>query len=104
MSLRRGFSALIIGALIAVLVPAPSEAVSAGTRIPWQGGSYYLHGANVPWFNWGCDFGCGTGSGASNAGVNAALDAQFALAKNAGMRVLRWWVFYHEAIAGPHAG
>jgi hypothetical protein len=70
--------------------------VAAGSVL-WQGTSYYLHGANVPWFNWGCDFGCGASSGVSNATVNSALDARFAQAQAAGMHAIRWWTFEGNA-------
>lgn len=72
--------------------PAPSN-TTAGSRITWQGKSWYLNGANLPWNNWGCDFGCGSNGGASSASANATLDAAFAQAKANGVNVIRWWVF-----------
>ncbi len=74
-------------------VPAALAALGAGSRVPWQGGDWYLHGANVPWFNWACDFGCGSRSGASSAAVKTALASKFAQAKAAGMHAVRWWAF-----------
>ncbi|MEX0616988.1 MAG: Ig-like domain-containing protein [Candidatus Woykebacteria bacterium] len=68
-------------------------AVPPGTRVPWQGGDWYLHGFNMPWYNWGCDFGCGTGSGVSSTSVNNDIDSRFVQAKDSGMHVARWWVF-----------
>ena len=66
---------------------------AAGTRVAWQGGAWYLQGANVPWFNWACDFGCGANGGASAPAVQAALGTTFAQARSSGVRVLRWWTF-----------
>ncbi len=43
--------------------PVPPPPVEM-TRITWESRQWYLHGANVPWFNWGCDFGCGANGGA----------------------------------------
>ncbi len=62
-------------------------------RVKWNGGDAYLHGANVPWFNWGCDFGCGDGGGVSSAGVSSAVSAGFSQMADSGMNVARWWVF-----------
>ncbi|MEO7910937.1 MAG: hypothetical protein ABIV47_14940 [Roseiflexaceae bacterium] len=64
-------------------------------RIAWNGGSWYMQGINVPWYNWGCDFGCNlkndkTGGVSTNIPI---LSAGFAQVKDAGMHVVRWWVF-----------
>ncbi len=74
-------------------IPPAARALAPGNRIPWQGSAWYLHGANVPWYNWSCDFGCGTGSGVSASAVQAALAPAFAQAQAANMHVIRWWVF-----------
>jgi len=77
--------------------PASPTSKAAGTptnRIPWNGANWYLHGANVPWYNWGCDFGCNVTNG-KTGGVSTnipTLSAGFAQMKNAGMHVARWWV------------
>src|SRR5438309_11178143 len=91
-------SALLF-ALVALLLPPASAtaAVPVGSRIPWQGKSWYLHGANVPWFNWPCDFGCNAKGGASAPDVNAALKAKFQQAQASGMHAIRWWVFEGDA-------
>lgn len=73
--------------------PTPGPEPEAGTRIPWQGGEWYLHGANVPWYNWGCDFGCNGNGGASSSSVQSALHQGFGEMQAAGMHVARWWVF-----------
>ncbi|HET7770763.1 MAG TPA: hypothetical protein VFN74_18470 [Chloroflexota bacterium] len=72
----------------AAAVPPP-----VGSRIPWQGGSWYLQGANVPWFNWGCDFGCGASGGVSDPAVRTQVEAGFGRLRDAGVHVARWWVF-----------
>jgi hypothetical protein len=72
---------------------AAPAALLAGSRIRWQGEDWYLHGANVPWFNWQCDFGCGSANGASASGVRTALATRFSQARESGIRVLRWWTF-----------
>ncbi len=65
---------------------------SFNTRIPWQGGNYFLAGVNVPWWNWQRDFGGGpTGGGVSGNLVN--LQAGFQQLKNAGVHTVRWWTF-----------
>jgi len=64
-------------------------------RILWQGNNWYVHGANMPWYNWGCDFGCNAISGKSG-GVStnmSTLSTALAQAHNAGIHVIRWWVF-----------
>jgi hypothetical protein len=71
----------------------PTRALGVCSRIPWQGQSWYLHGANVPWLNWQRDFGGGSGDGASNPENRALLSSRFAEAKTNGTNVIRWWVF-----------
>ncbi len=73
--------------------PAQAVPVEAGSRIPWQGGAWYLHGANLPWYNWGCDFGCGAQGGVSDPAVRAALEPVLRAAGASGLRVVRWWMF-----------
>src|SRR5581483_5818185 len=104
----RGALPLVVGLL--ALVPLASQstvdarsaagadtavrALGAGSRIPWQGRNWYLHGANVPWLNWAADFGGGTGNhGVSSAASQAALRAAFQQAKDSGVTNIRWWVF-----------
>lgn len=74
-------------------VEARASVIGAGSRIPWQNGRWFLHGANVPWFNWGCDFGCGAQGGVSDPAVRAQLETAFRQARASGVRVLRWWLF-----------
>src|SRR3989442_14849543 len=76
---------------------AAMAAVPAGTRIVWQGTDWYLLGANVPWFNWPCDFGCNAKGGVSAPDVSAALKAKFQQAQASGLHAIRWWVFEGDA-------
>lgn len=76
---------------------ASATAVPAGNRIPWQGSDWYLHGANLPWVNWGCDFGCGSSRGVSDPTVTAQLEGVFQRARDSRMHVVRWWTFEGEA-------
>ena len=76
---------------------ATARALPAGSRIPWQGGEWYLHGANVPWFNWQRDFGGGDNGGASSKHSRETFNSTFAGAKANGANVLRWWVFQGDA-------
>lgn len=70
---------------------------AAGSRIPWQGGNWFLSGANVPWYNWACDFGCGAQKGVSDPAVSAPLAAAFKQAHDAGLHTMRWWMFEGDA-------
>ncbi|MCC7370741.1 MAG: cellulase family glycosylhydrolase [Chloroflexi bacterium] len=86
---------LIVAVALAQILPMQSRAVQAsspGSRISWQGSSWYLHGANVPWYGWACDFGCGPNSGGVSASwTRDILSQRFAQARASGIRVLRWW-------------
>ena len=53
----------------------------------------YVSGANLPWYNWACDFGCGSAKGVSDPAVTSALDSVFATAQGGGFQVVRWWMF-----------
>ena len=75
--------------------PVPPPPVEM-TRITWESRQWYLHGANVPWFNWGCDFGCGANGGASSTEVSLAVSSAIANAKPSGLNVIGWWMFPGE--------
>ncbi|KKK53278.1 hypothetical protein LCGC14_3096390, partial [marine sediment metagenome] len=85
-------SASICFRLSLVSRATPAAAPAPG-RIPWQGQDWYLLGANLPWYNWGCDFGCGPNGGASSPTVRAALDSGFSRLEASGIHLARWWVF-----------
>jgi hypothetical protein len=72
-----------------------APAIPAGNRIPIPGvdGQWYLHGVNVPWYQWGCDFGCGANGGVSATAVRQALLPGFEQARASGLHIIRWWVF-----------
>ncbi|HLZ70853.1 MAG TPA: hypothetical protein VKV26_13205 [Dehalococcoidia bacterium] len=76
---------------------AKADRTAAGSRISWQGGNWFLSGANVPWYNWACDFGCGASKGVSDPAVAAPLAAAFKQAHDAGLHTLRWWMFEGDA-------
>jgi hypothetical protein len=78
----------------ALFRPFSGETSASSTRIQWQGGSGYIHGANMPWYNWRLDF------GGANSGVNAthaSLSPRLAEASNSGIKTIRWWVFPGDA-------
>lgn len=86
-------SLLLAGASMVTSLP-DAKALPVGSRIPWNGGSWYLHGANLPWLNFAQDFGGGpNGGGASSSASQATLSQAFSQAQAAGMHVIRWWVF-----------
>ncbi len=64
-----------------------------GNRIQWLGKDWYLHGANLPWYNWSCDFGCNGNGGVSSNAVKNAIEPVLTSAANAGMTNIRWWMF-----------
>ena len=68
-------------------------------RIAWDGGTWYLQGVNVPWYNWGCDFGCNaTNNKTGGVSTNmATFSGAFAQVQDARIHVVRWWVFPGEA-------
>jgi hypothetical protein len=79
----------------AIAVPGAYPPPTATNRIAWGGGTWYLHGVNVPWYNWGCDFGCNPANG-KTGGVSTnlpTLATAFGRMRDAGMHIARWWVF-----------
>jgi hypothetical protein len=48
-----------------------------------------VHGANVPWYNWGC----GANGGVSSASTQITFGAGFARLNDGGGKNARWWVF-----------
>jgi hypothetical protein len=90
----RAFTILTI-TLVLLLQAQPVAAVPAGSRIPWSGGSWYLLGANYPWYNYGNDFGANAWGayGVHAAGTYSGVDADFAKMATEGIHTARWWVF-----------
>jgi hypothetical protein len=86
---------------IATVMPAstvPPDFSATSPKVAWQGTTSYLHGANLPWYNWSCDFGCGDGSSGRGVGVSADavtrdINETFAAAEAARLSIVRWWVF-----------
>lgn len=84
---------------------APASTTAVDTTLPpltaqnaplvtWNGAPRYIHGANLPWYNFGTDFGGGpAGGGASSPESMGAVGAALAEAHGAGMNVVRWWLF-----------
>jgi hypothetical protein len=82
---------------LAAITPTPPISKATGNalhRVAWNGGSWYLQGINVPWYNWGCDFGCNvTNNKTGGVSTNIpTLSAGFVQVKDAGIHVVRWWV------------
>lgn len=64
--------------------------------VPYGGSRFFVHGANLPWLHWGCDFGSGCTWG--EVGVRTTktqndLRPVFADARAHGLSVVRWWLF-----------
>ena len=74
-------------------VPSVGGLPLTGNRIQWLGKDWYLHGANLPWYNWSCDFGCNGNGGVSSNAVKNAIEPVLTSAANAGMTNIRWWMF-----------
>ena len=77
--------------LVLVLAFASSFGVSAAATAPRVGG-WFLFGTNMPWLNWNADFGGGPNGGGVSSNVSQ-LDSKLQTAHNAGMHIIRWWVF-----------
>jgi hypothetical protein len=65
--------------------------VQSGSKITWLGANWNVTGANMPWYNWGCDFGCNANGGVVQ--TRNTIGARFANLQGAGLHVVRWWVF-----------
>lgn len=92
--------ALLVASLVAPTFSASGLRASGADqpgRITWQATPWYLHGANIPWFNWGCDFGCGATGGVSDPAVRMRIEPAFAQLRDSGIHLARWWVFEGDA-------
>src|SRR5260370_27532641 len=72
--------------------PGSPPALAAAGTVPSVTDPRYFAGANVPWFNWGCDFGC-SDQGVRSPAVYAALSDGFGRLQAAGVHTVRWWTF-----------
>ncbi|MCU1502335.1 MAG: uncharacterized protein JWM12_1689 [Ilumatobacteraceae bacterium] len=78
----------------AVTTTLPPLTPQNAPLVQWNGRQQYMHGANLPWFNYGADFGGGpSGGGASSAAVRAGVGQALVTARATGMNVVRWWLF-----------
>ena len=88
---------------------APTIATKQLDRLLWQGQNWYVHGANVAWYNWHCDFsftGCGGQNNdvlrLSDATNTSILDGKFAQLASANSHTVRWWVTMGDANGGAY--
>ena len=73
--------------------PTPPPDPNTENRISWNGQEWYLHGANMPWYNWSCDFGCNNNGGVSQASIKSEINTRFNQLDSANIHVVRWWMF-----------
>ncbi|MCB8942870.1 MAG: hypothetical protein H6658_03735 [Ardenticatenaceae bacterium] len=77
--------------------PAPTQtpppAPNSENRVSWNGQDWYLHGVNMPWYNWGCDFGCNNNGGVSQSSIKSTINNRFNQLDSANIHVVRWWMF-----------
>ncbi len=74
--------------------PTVGGVQTASHKINWGGNQVFAHGVNLAWINRANDYGGGpSGGGLSSTSGQAALDTWFAAAQNAGMRVVRTFMF-----------
>jgi hypothetical protein len=87
---------LLLLSVLPTLLPEHSthRPVQTASAASTQSITWYLHGANLPWYNWGCDFGCGASGGVSSTAPT--LNPRLAEAEGAGLHTIRWWVFPGE--------
>ena len=64
--------------------------------VRWLEKEWFLHGVNMPWIRWGCDFGgpCSDGyDGVSQEDVQQRIRQRFSTLREANVHVVRWWLF-----------
>lgn len=92
--------AFILTALIslAALVHTPTAMAASTDRVTWQGKEWYVHGVNMPWVSWGCDFGsdCSWSAGVKSSSVQNQIRPKFQQLKDANTHIVRWWLFPGE--------
>lgn len=71
----------------------PADAATlAGPLVEWQGGSWFLLGANMAWRSWGNDWG-DAGTGVANTTVYNELSGKLRDLRANGIPNVRWWLF-----------
>lgn len=76
--------------------PATAQTTSSLKKVPWQGKEWFMHGVNMPWIQWGCDFGSGCNWGRHNirfAEAQAKIRPEFQKLKDSKLHIVRWWLF-----------
>ncbi len=76
--------------------PATAQTTSSLKKVPWQGKEWFMHGVNMPWIQWGCDFGSGCNWGRNNIRypeAQAKIRPEFQKLKDSKIHVVRWWLF-----------
>lgn len=90
-TLVRLLSVTVLVAGLSALHPA-----LAAAAVPSVSDKRYFVGANVPWYNWACDFGCGGQNGVSAPHVRPLLADAFSRLQAANVHAVRWWMFEGE--------
>lgn len=70
---------------------------TASADVPSISDPRYFVGANLPWYNWKCDFGCGADKGVTNPNVRAAIAGKFEQLQAANVHTVRWFMFTGDA-------
>lgn len=69
-----------------------TNAATGSTQlVTWNGSQSWLLGANMPWYNWGCDFGCNSNGGVVS--TKSTIGSKLSQFKSSGGKVVRWWLF-----------
>lgn len=95
---RIDFSSTQHGITCAIIPPSPPvltpQVISGSNLIPWQCGSWFLSGANVPWQNggFGADFGTVEEWG-QHTYSHTDAEQMFVTLQANGANSVRWWVF-----------
>ncbi len=89
---RLAIIVVLLAVTVGVLDSAVAAQSAASNRLTWAGKSRFSGGANLPWYNWGCDFGCGAKSGVSSPDVRSAVAARVGQLRRTGLDTVRWWL------------
>jgi hypothetical protein len=95
--MKRPILSVLTLSLITILASfsAPPASAAAPNTVTWNGNDWHLHGVNMAWVNWGCDFGsdCNWVGGVASQGIKDRIRPRFQQMKAAYMHVVRWWMF-----------